>query len=212
MARTAVICQHFQVPRTPRAVLIDFGGTLVEEVAFDTRAGIDLLLAVAEVPPDAGVTATVIDRADRVTRDVGDQRDRSQIETPWASLTRLIHYPCGIRFTRPLAELEIPYWDACAEMRPMPGAHDALRELQHLGVPLALVSNSSFSASVLQHELRKHDLAAPLSAVIASAEYGVRKPNPLLFESRTLLFIRIRRNAATGGANVRILRLVSIAL
>ncbi|HXT14276.1 MAG TPA: hypothetical protein VN706_01515 [Gemmatimonadaceae bacterium] len=43
--------------RPPRALLLDYGGTLVEEVAFDTRAGIDILLAAAENSPSEGVVA-----------------------------------------------------------------------------------------------------------------------------------------------------------
>jgi putative hydrolase of the HAD superfamily len=93
----------------------------------------------------------------------------------------LIYYPCGIRFRTPIEELELPFWDACAQMRPMPGALDALMEFQRLGVALGLVSNSSFGATVLRHELAKHGLADPLSVIVTSAEFAVRKPNPLIF-------------------------------
>jgi len=166
----------------PRAILFDYGGTLVEEVAFDIRAGTDLLLAHAETPPTPTVLATLLKRIEHVAREVGDRRDQFQIETPWASLTRLIYYPCGIRFTRPLAELELPFWNACAVTRPMPGVKEALSEFRRAGIPMGLVSNSSFGASILLHELSKHDLDTYLTTAVTSAEYVVRKPNPLLFE------------------------------
>ena len=169
--------------RRPRGLLFDYGGTLVEEVAFDPLAGVDFLLRYAESQPTAGTLAMLLERAERVTREVGNRRDEFHIETPWASLTRLIHYPCGIRFTRPLAELELGFWDASVSTRAMPGVAGALAEFQRAGIPMGLVSNTSFGAAVLLHELAKHGLADYLSFNVTSAEYAVRKPNTLLFEA-----------------------------
>jgi putative hydrolase of the HAD superfamily len=168
---------------TPRGFLFDFGGTLVEEVAFDTRAGLELLLARTVSPPSATNAAKIFERAERVTREVGDRRDRFQIETPWISLTRLIHDYFGTRFTAPLAELELAFWDASIVTRPMPGARDTLLELRRTGIPMGVISNSSFGQATIRHELAKHGLSEVLDIIVVSAEYAVRKPNPLLFEA-----------------------------
>jgi putative hydrolase of the HAD superfamily len=64
----------------------------------------------------------------------------------------------------------------------MPGVRAALGALRELGIPLGVVSNSSFRGEVIRHELATHDLADPISVVVTSADYIVRKPNPLLFE------------------------------
>ena len=106
-------------------------------------------------------------------------------------------------------ELEIAFWDATVTTRPIAGARETLVALADLGIPLGVVSNSSFRGSVIAHELAKHHLAAPLSVVVASADYAVRKPNPLLFETaaslldvppRELWFVGDRLDTDVAGA------------
>jgi putative hydrolase of the HAD superfamily len=65
----------------------------------------------------------------------------------------------------------------------MPGAKAALAALHHQEVPTAVVSNSSFGQHVIRYELARHGLADHLAFVMVSAEYAVRKPHPLLFET-----------------------------
>ena len=167
----------------PRGLLFDYGGTLVDEVEFNARAGVELLLARAEYRPARATLEAVMERADRVSREVAARRNTFQIETPWPSLTRLIHDFFGTRFAEPWSALELAFWDASVKTRPMPGVYAALAEFHHCGVPMGVVSNSSFAQHVIRHELAKHELADHLAIVIVSAEYAVRKPNPLLFET-----------------------------
>jgi len=171
----------------PRGLLFDYGGTLVEEVGFDTRAGNEMLLTRAANPSGELDLNWIIERADRVSREVADRRDHFQIEVPWASLTRLIHDFAGTRFDVPLSDLELVFWNAAAKTRPMPGARDALESVHRSGIPMGVVSNSAFGKNVIRHELSKHGLADFLDVIVVSAEYGVRKPNPLLFETAAAL-------------------------
>jgi len=48
---------------------------------------------------------------------------------------------------------------------------------------MAVVSNCSFGQDVIRYELTKRGLAERLAFVMVSAEYAVRKPNALLFET-----------------------------
>lgn len=52
-----------------------------------------------------------------------------------------------------------------------------------MGVPMGVVSNCAFSQEVIRYELAKYGLADHLAFVMVSADYSVRKPNPLLFET-----------------------------
>ena len=164
-------------------MLFDFGGTLVEEVAYDPHAGTAALLAAAaHVPP--GVTLDdAVARARRVSAAVSARRDAFQIEIPWLAVTRLIHDFLGVRFVAPFAELELAFWDASVTMRPMPGAREVLSAIATTGIPMAVLSNSSFGSATIRRELAKHGLADHLAFVMVSAEYVVRKPNPLLFDT-----------------------------
>src|SRR5262245_62100009 len=122
-----------RVAQPPRGLLFDYGGTLVEELVVDTRAGIDALLRAADPPLTVDVDV-VLARADRVTREVMERRDNVLIETPWPSLTRLVHDCFGTRFSRPLADLELAFWDASVTTRPQPGVQEALAELADCGI------------------------------------------------------------------------------
>lgn len=194
---------------TPLGMLFDYGGTLVEEAAFDPRAGMQILLTqVAYRPPNVRVEE-IIERVDRVTDEVSARRDEVQIETPWPALTRLIYDYFDIRFNRSLDELELAFWNASVTTRPMAGARDVLAQLRHAGIVLGVVSNSSFRGELIRHELSKHGLADHFSIVVSSADYAVRKPNPLLFETaagllgicaRDIWFVGDRLDTDVAGA------------
>jgi putative hydrolase of the HAD superfamily len=190
-------------------MLFDYGGTLVEEVSYDPRAGIELLLENLTHRPRALRLDEVVERAERITREVANRRDEFQIETPWPALTRLIFDYFGVHFARPLPELEIEFWDASVKTRPMPGALDALRAFADRDIPLGVVSNSSFRGEVIRFELAKHGLSELMSVIVASADYAVRKPNPLLFEvaaallelpARDIWFVGDRLDTDIAGA------------
>ena len=82
---------------TPKGVLVDYGGTLVEEGGFDPRAGNEVLLARASFRPSHVGLEQVLARATTISAEVADRRDEFHIETPWPTLTRLIHDFLGIR-------------------------------------------------------------------------------------------------------------------
>ncbi len=168
--------------RRPKGVLLDYGGTLVEEAGFDLRAGtVWLLKQASHVAPDVTLDA-VLERARRVASELADRRDTFGIETPWASLTRLIHDYFGTRFALPYPELERGFWDESVTTYPIPGAREALACLASAGVPMAVLSNASFSADVIRHDLAKHGLADHLAFVMVTADYAVRKPSALLLD------------------------------
>jgi HAD superfamily hydrolase (TIGR01662 family) len=124
----------------------------------------------------------VVERATRIGRDVARRRDATHIEVPWPALARLTHDFFGIRFHKPFAELELGFWQAAVRTAPLPGARETLVRLRKRGVPIAVISNTSSSEEVIRFALAQHHLAEHVSFVIVSSAYGVRKPNPWLYE------------------------------
>jgi putative hydrolase of the HAD superfamily len=167
----------------PKGLLLDYGGTLVEEVRSDARAGNEALLARALYKPPHITIDQIMTRANRISMEVAARRDEFHLETPWPTLTRLIHDYLGIRFAEPMADLELAFWSASVTTTPMPGAREALEQFHRCGLPIAVVSNCAFGQDVLRYELGKHGLADRLEFIVVSAEYSVRKPNPLLFDT-----------------------------
>jgi HAD superfamily hydrolase (TIGR01509 family) len=160
-------------------MLLDYGGTLVEELGFDARAAHAWMLAQASYVP-AGVTVDlVVERAKRVVAPLSRRRDELGIEIPWVPLTRLVYDRFGVQFHVPLADLETGFWDASVLTRPMPGARDALAAIHEADIPMAVLSNAMFSAATIRHDLDKHGLADHLAFVMVSSDYVVRKPSHL---------------------------------
>jgi HAD superfamily hydrolase (TIGR01509 family) len=167
----------------PKGILLDYGGTLVEEVGFDPRAGTEALLQRASYKPPNLSIEQVLKRARTVSRQVAERRDEFGIETPWPALTRLIYDFLGVRFELAPSDLEMVFWKASTTTAEMPGAREALEEFHRCGVPMGVVSNCAFGQEVLRYELEKYGLAKYLAFIMVSAEYAVRKPNLLLFET-----------------------------
>ena len=163
----------------PRGILLDYGGTLVEELGFDVRAAHAWMLAQASHVP-AGVTLeAIVERAKRVVAPLSRKREELGIEIPWIPLTRLVYDRFGVRFGTPLAELETGFWDASVLTRAMPGAREALDRIHAIGIPMAVLSNAMFTSETIRHDLDKHGLAEHLEFVMVSSDYVVRKPSHL---------------------------------
>jgi HAD superfamily hydrolase (TIGR01662 family) len=166
----------------PKGVLIDCGGTLINEPSFNPRRGNEWLLTRADCNPMQITIDRIMERAAIIDREVVARRDDCHLETPWRMLTKLIYDFFGIQFACDIADLELGYWKASEETQPMPEAIEALNELHRNDIPVGVVSNSIFGSAIIQHGLAKHGLAEHLQFVITSAEYSVRKPSPLLFD------------------------------
>jgi putative hydrolase of the HAD superfamily len=164
-------------------LLFDYGNTLVEEVGVDLRAGNEWLLSRAAHVPDGVTLSDVLQRAVRVATEVAGLRERVHLETPWPTLTRLIHDPLGIRFDLPMAELAMGFWKASVRTRAMPGAGEAIAQLHQAGLPMAVVSNTSFAEEVIRYEIARYGLDEYMAFVMVSSDYSVRKPHVLLFEA-----------------------------
>jgi putative hydrolase of the HAD superfamily len=164
----------------PKGILFDFGGTLIIEPPFDPLAGTKALLEVAR---DRG-TAT----AERIQEEAKGfleahwpTVERAAIEIPASSFRRLLYERFGVAFDRPDLELDLIFWQASMpRSEPEPGIHALLRAIS---VPRAIVSNNSFPAAVIRWELEHCGLDAGWEFIMATVEYGVRKPHPELFKT-----------------------------
>jgi len=194
----------------PRALLLDLGGTLVIEKPSDHRAGHEWLFDRASSRPTGVTRDDVIDRASRITRAVVERREETHVEVPWTAVFRLVYDHFGFAFADPIAELEQGYWNAAVRFEPMPGMSEALERIARLGVQLAVVSNTSFTGAVIRSELERHGLADRMAFIVASADYAVRKPNPILFKlaaarlglaPETIWFVGDRLDTDVAGAN-----------
>jgi HAD-hyrolase-like len=163
--------------KRPRGILVDYGGTLVEELQFDTRLGTELLLSRAQRPISEREREAIFARADRVSRKVAERRDRFQIETPWSSLTRLIYDCFGIRFVEPLADLEMAFWDASVRTRPIADALAATKPNPLIFEAAAGLLGIDVADTWFVGDRLDTDIAGARSAGMTAVWYGSTDPD-----------------------------------
>ncbi len=93
-------------------------------------------------------------------------------------LTRLRHEAGFRAWNRSLLRVWFrPYGE---QVRPVPGAGEALRELRGQGFRLGLVSNVPLPGELYESLLSRHGLREPFEVLCFSYDEGVRKPSPAL--------------------------------
>jgi HAD superfamily hydrolase (TIGR01549 family) len=166
----------------PDGMLFDLGGTLLREDSFDPVAGQERLMPLARNPRGLS-PQEILERVRAIDRDLGDRRESSWQEVPSYSVQRLVYEPNDITFELSFAELELEFWKGATRMSPTESVQDLLEAMCDAGVPLGVVSNSTFSGATLEWQIGQFDLRRYFRFVMSSADYVVRKPHPLLFET-----------------------------
>jgi putative hydrolase of the HAD superfamily len=168
--------------RRPHAVLFDFGGTLVRLRDFDRAAGVEAVLDLAD-PPCRGMVPAVLEIVDELDVEIQERREASMLESPVSVRNRLIYDRLGITFRTGPDDLERAFWEAAFTYELEPGVVPALDDLQARDIPMAVMSNSAFSGARLLGELGRRGLSGFFSFAVTSADYGLRKPHPLIFQT-----------------------------
>jgi HAD superfamily hydrolase (TIGR01509 family) len=153
----------------PVAVIFDIGGTILEERWFDLKSAFRAVLPDAQLADDLSV------EFGRVLAE-HHQSHREVALASWL-LARLS------AATLPLDDLEDALWRSVVELAPRNDVGDVLAHLAAARIPVAAVSNAAFSARALAAELKRHGLLDYFCFVISSADFGLRKPHPAIFEA-----------------------------
>lgn len=169
--------------KKPRMVLFDYGNTLIHEDPFDARAGFEALLDYAVSNPD-GVTAAQLCRYNDELYDFFENNANSnEVEVHHHCLFRALFHRSRLEFELPLEVLETIYWDTSSRGRPAPGIQQVLFYLRTHGIRTGVVSNMSFSGAAMEERLHDRLPGNGFELVVTSSEYGIRKPNRLLFQA-----------------------------
>ncbi len=168
--------------RRPDAILFDLWGTLIGSEGFNPGLGNAAVLEGCDNPRGVSLSQ-VMELADRVVTELEPREDQVALEFTQASLLRLLIDCLGLAPRCSVEELEWVFWQASLQVRLMEGVPAMLSALGELGIPGAVVSNSSFRSETLRRELERQGILGHLQFVISSADYGVRKPDPLIFEA-----------------------------
>lgn len=166
----------------PQGLLFDLGDTIVTQVEYNQRAGIEAVLGVSSFPADLAVD-TIERVVEEIQQELRPRRELNNFEFPFQSIQRLVFDRLGIESTLSAVEIEKAFYLTAVREEPEPGVRDTLERIQAMGLPLGVVSNSEICGEVLQAALARLDLHEYFRFLISSADYGIRKPHPLLLKT-----------------------------
>lgn len=167
-------------------VLFDYGETLVHEHGFDPKAGTRAVLDLAGIPYDDDLIDEVQELAERYSREQRiysrDDEPGNYLEIPNPMFQAFLFDSFGLRVSLSPHDMQKAFWDAAAPATALPYAAELLHDLAHNGYHLGVISNISFTSDALAERLAEIFPDVDFDLVLSSADYGLRKPNPLIFE------------------------------
>jgi putative hydrolase of the HAD superfamily len=165
----------------PHAVLFDLWGTLISSAGFDPSRGHAAVLEISYNPRHATLEH-VMELGNQVVTSLEAREDLCALEFTQTALLRIIGDSLGITYPRGLEETEWVFWQAAMEVSLIGGVRELLSLLAAQGMPMGVISNSSFLSATLMKELARKGVLTRFAFVISSADYGVRKPDPIIFQ------------------------------
>jgi putative hydrolase of the HAD superfamily len=167
---------------TVKAVIFDFGDTILRNVSFNPLAGNERLLELA-LPGHGLKPSDVQQFANAMDREISRRKDELEliVEFPGLSFQRTLFETLGVSFSQDHATLEQEFWSASMNYEPEDGILEVLVFLRAHGIRACILSNTTFAGTVLEKELHTHGLLEYFEFVLSSCDYGFRKPNPFFY-------------------------------
>lgn len=168
--------------RKPKMILFDYAHTLAWEPDADFLLGEKAVFRHVKenprgvTPEEAAHLGTELFLAARDCRHSGwELHEHQQL--------RLKYDLLSLTFDLPMNELEKLLWTATCPGEPMPGVQEMLAELRARGIRTGVISNLGWTGEALKDRLHRLIPEHTFEFVIASSDYAVRKPNPMIFRA-----------------------------
>lgn len=165
----------------PKMILFDYGNTILYEPGYSTFNGEKALLKYISKsrkdysPEEIHALSSRIYEEARVARENGFELAEFQLK-------RMLLDYLGIELSISMEEAERIYWENTSDGAVMPKADIMLDYINSRGIRSGVISNISFSGTVLAERINRLLPNNRFEFIISSSDYGFRKPNPLLFE------------------------------
>lgn len=166
----------------PKMIIFDAGRTLLDYASIDTQKGVKALLPHITANPLNLSVAEIDQRMDEIAASF-DACKKQLFEVPERTILALTFELLRLKFSIDVAEIERILWYAVPEIVPTPHARETLDMLNEMGIQTAVVSNLEFNGSLLAERLNELYPNNQFRFVIASSDYGIRKPNCYLFDT-----------------------------
>lgn len=167
--------------KKPKMVLFDYGHTLLYEPEYNFSRGEEAVFEYITENPHNITPEQSNDFASKLFADFDRARQLGFEIHEWQAL-RTQYERLGLKFSLPMEELETVMWDAVSVGERMPNVAEMLAYLKGQGIRTGVISNIGWSGLALTRRINRLLPENEFEFIIASSEYAVRKPNPLLFE------------------------------
>lgn len=178
----------------PKMIIFDAGKTLIDYLPKDDIRGRKSLMSYLTtvdatellmehiVSNPHNYDAQTIDRITNETFEKYDVCRKNLFEVHEQTILKTAHDVLDIKFSISYDEIESIIWNHSADIIEVEGVREVLDALNEMGIRTAVISNLDFSGYLLEERLNSIFPNNRFEFVIASSDYGVRKPQPLLFE------------------------------
>jgi FMN phosphatase YigB (HAD superfamily) len=156
--------------KSPRAILLDVGDTILRQHWFDLAVGIDVVVHDRE-------------RSEALASGFRAYELPAYVRGDECGLAEWLRSQVPSLAGQRADAIEDRIWAAVVRTEPLPDVERVLDRLTEDRVPTGAVSNAAFSGRAIRAELARHGLAAKLRFVLSSTDLRIRKPSPGIFEA-----------------------------
>lgn len=171
--------------KKPKMVIFDYGQTLVNETHYDEIKGISAVLKVSKNPNN--VTPQEIQELEgKVWGEIGKGmktfNNEAILEVHSYYFVKYVYEYLGVEFTKSDYEREKIFENAAFISQPTKHIEEFLKFLDDEKIRTSVISNISFSESLLKDRIKRYVPSNKFEFILASSEYVFRKPSKMIFE------------------------------
>lgn len=164
----------------PEMILFDYGFTLLHEPGMDFLRGEEAVYPFIRHNPLGKTPQELCEAGLEIFRQMKECR-HAGFEISEMQMMRAKYDAFGITFTIPMEQVETILWDHVSEGACMPGIRQLLRLLEEQGIRSGVISNLGWTGAALRRRIDRLLPENSFEFVLASSEYALRKPHPMMF-------------------------------
>lgn len=165
----------------PKMIIFDYGQTLLYEPEFDLLRGEKEIYKHIVKNPNQ-LTIDEINKFEIELYRKYDVLRKQGFELHEYQMLRLKYEYLGIELDISYVEAEKILWNHISRGSCMPFVEEMLDCLKEKGIRSGVISNIGWSGNALAERINRLLPKNQFEFIIASSEYGIRKPNPMIFE------------------------------